>query len=118
MDRGVSGGPWDFAGDENNIRVLQAALDNGLTSFDTAEGYGDGHSEEIVGRALADRRERCVIATKVSRKHLRAPDVRTAIEGSLRRLATDTIDLYYIHWPNPEIPIEETMSELTSRWNS
>ncbi len=108
----LGGGPWELTSDQTNIRALQVAFDNGMTSFDTAEGYGDGHSEEIVGKALATRRRECVIATKVSPKHLRAADVRASLEASLRRLATDTVDLYYIHWPNVEIPIEETMSEL------
>ena len=108
----LGGGPWDFTSDENNIRALQLAFDNGMTSFDSAEGYGGGHSEEVVGKALAGKRDQCVIATKVSPKHLRAPDVRASIEASLTRLAMDYVDLYYIHWPNVEIPIEETMSEL------
>jgi myo-inositol catabolism protein IolS len=108
----LGGPPWEFTGDEGNVRALRTAVDNGVTSFDTAEGYGDGHSEEIVGKALAARRGECVIATKVSPKHLHAKDVRASIQASLGRLATDYVDLYYIHWPNEEIPIEETMSEL------
>jgi myo-inositol catabolism protein IolS len=108
----LGGGPWEFTSDDTNIKALRMALDKGITSFDTAEGYGDGHSEEIVGRALAGRRQECFIATKVAPKHLRAPDVRAALQASLRRLATDHVDLYYIHWPNVEIPIEETMGEL------
>jgi myo-inositol catabolism protein IolS len=108
----LGGGPWEFTSDETNIKALRVALDKGITSFDTAEGYGDGHSEEIVGRALAGRRQECFVATKVAPKHLRAPDVRAALQASLRRLATDHVDLYYIHWPNVEIPIEETMGEL------
>ena len=82
----LGGGPWDFTSDENNIRALRLAFDNGMTSFDTAEGYGAGHSEEIVGKALAGKRDQCVIATKVSPKHLRGPDVRASIEASLKRL--------------------------------
>ncbi len=109
----LGGGPWELTSDESNIGAIRLALDHGLTSFDTAEGYGDGHSEEVVGRALAGRRGDCVIATKVSPTHLRAPDVRASLTASLRRLATDYVDLYYIHWPNAEVPIEETMGELT-----
>ncbi len=109
----LGGPPWELTSDEGNIRALRMALDNGITSFDAAEGYGGGHSEEIVGKALAGRRGDCVIATKVSPKHLHAKDVRASIQASLKRLATEYVDLYYIHWPNDEIPIEETMSELS-----
>lgn len=108
----LGGGPWEFTSDETNVRALQLAFENGITTFDTAEGYGDGHSEEIVGKALAGRRKDCIIATKVSPKHLRASDVRASIEASLKRLKTDYVDIYYIHWPNVEIPLEETMPEL------
>jgi aryl-alcohol dehydrogenase-like predicted oxidoreductase len=108
----LGGGPWEFTSDQNNIRAIRTALDNGVTTFDTAEGYGDGHSEEIVGKALAGRRGECVIATKVSPSHLRASEVRASLQGSLKRLATDYVDLYYIHWPNAEVPIEETMTVL------
>ncbi len=108
----LGGGPWEFTSDETNVRALQTAFENGITTFDTAEGYGDGHSEEIVGKALKGIRKNCIIATKVSPKNLRAKDVRASIEGSLKRLGTDYVDLYYIHWPNEEIPIEETMSEF------
>jgi len=108
----LGGGPWEFTSDEGNIGVLQTAFENGVITFDTAEGYGNGHSEEIVGKALKGKRKDCVIATKVSPKNLKASDVRNSIEASLKRLDTDYVDIYYIHWPNQEIPIEETMSEL------
>jgi aryl-alcohol dehydrogenase-like predicted oxidoreductase len=108
----LGGGPWEFTSDETNIRAIRAAFELGMTTFDTAEGYGDGHSEEIVGKALAGKRAECLIATKVAPKNLRAPDVRNSITASLKRLGTDYVDLYYIHWPNAEIPIEETMAEL------
>ncbi len=108
----LGGGPWVSAGDENNIRAIHSALDHGITSFDTAEGYGGGHSERVLAKALKGNRQKCVIATKVSPNHLKPLDVRVAVEDSLRRLNTDYIDLYYIHWPNAEIPIEETISEF------
>ncbi|MDB5085598.1 MAG: Aldo/keto reductase, partial [Bacilli bacterium] len=82
------------------------------TTFDTAEGYGNGHSEEIVGTSLEGVRKDCIIATKVAKSHLKPADIRTAIENSLRRLKTDYIDIYYVHWPNPDIPIAETMAEF------
>lgn len=72
-------------------------------------GYGQGHSEEIVGIALEGKRKDVVIATKVSPNHLRKDDIQRSVEQSLRRLRTDYIDIYYVHWPNQEIPLEETM---------
>src|SRR5690606_32079099 len=80
--------------------------------FDTAEGYGSGRSEEVLGKALQGRRQEAVIATKVSASNLRADDLKAACERSLRRLGTDYIDVYYIHWPSRTIPIEETMKAM------
>lgn len=106
----LGGGPWEFTSDENNIKTIQAAFEMGITTFDTAEGYGNGHSEEIVGAALEGKRNQCIISTKVSRANLAANDVRTSAENSLRRLKTDYIDIYYIHWPSFEIPVGETLA--------
>ncbi|WP_274651010.1 aldo/keto reductase [Paenibacillus humicola] len=103
---------WAVKPDEDNIRLLQTAFENGVNSFDTAELYGAGRSEMIVGKALGGMRKDCVIATKISPHHLRPNDIRIAVSQSLFRLNTDYIDLYYIHAPSKEIPIEETMSEL------
>lgn len=108
----LGGQQWEFTSDETNIKVLQYAFESGITSFDTAEGYGDGHSEEITGKALKGKRQQCFIATKVSPKNLRPKDARAALEASLKRLGTDYADLYYMHRPNDEVPIEETMSEF------
>ena len=100
------------------VRVLRAALDAGVTLFDTADVQGLGAGEELLGAVLADRRDEVVIATKFGM--LRAPDgtflglcgrpeyVRRACEDSLRRLRTDRIDLYYQHWIDPLVPVEET----------
>lgn len=117
MELGGSANPnvyWDVRDESYNIELLHAALDSGITSFDTAESYGGGRSEEIVGKALRGVRKNCVIATKVAKTHLHADDIQTALKDSLRRLKTDYIDLYYIHWPNLEIPLEETMTKLAS----
>ena len=108
----LGGGPWEFTSDQSNFKTLRYAFDHGITTFDTAEGYGDGHSEQVVGKALTGIRNKCVIATKVAPDHLHAKDVRKSIEKSLKNLNTDYVDIYYIHWPNNEIPIEETMDEL------
>ncbi|WP_249862909.1 aldo/keto reductase [Paenibacillus konkukensis] len=108
----LGGGPWEFTSDENNIQAIRAAFEMGITTFDTAEGYGAGHSEEIVGLALEGSRQQCVISTKVSRANLAPADVRRSAEASLKRLKSDFIDIYYIHWPSYEIPVSETLSEF------
>lgn len=106
----LGGEPWEFTSDEQNIRVLHKALGLGITTFDTAEGYGKGHSEQIVGQALEGRRRDCIISTKVSRAHLHPKDVRNSVEQSLKRLRTDYIDIYYIHWPSFEVPVKDTLA--------
>ncbi|RTE01985.1 aldo/keto reductase [Paenibacillus whitsoniae] len=105
----LGGGPWEFTGDENNKQLLRKAYELGVTTFDTAEGYGNGHSEDIVGAALKDIRQNCIISTKVSRANLHPDQVRRSAETSLRRLQTDYIDIYYIHWPSFDIPVAETL---------
>lgn len=94
------------------IKAIKLGIDYGLTFIDTAEAYGDGHAEELVGRAISNQRSQVFIATKVSPEHLAYEDVIRACEGSMKRLATDYIDLYQIHWPNPVIPIKETMEAM------
>ncbi len=108
----AGGGPWGSQEDSDSIAAVHAALDLGVTLFDTAEGYGDGRSEEVLGRALQGRRDQAIIATKVSSSHLTWAGVRAACEQSLRRLRTDYIDLYQIHWPSRETPLAETVSAL------
>jgi aryl-alcohol dehydrogenase-like predicted oxidoreductase len=105
---------WEVKEEEVNIALLQSALENGITTFDTAESYGcgDGRSETIVGKALKKVRDRCVIASKVAKDHLMPDDIQKALEGSLKRLGTSYIDLYYIHWPNDEIPLNKTVAKL------
>ncbi|SFJ82538.1 Predicted oxidoreductase [Paenibacillus sp. UNC496MF] len=104
---------WELRPEEDNIRLLRRAFENGVNSFDTAELYGAGLSEILVGKALSEVRKQCVIATKVSAHHLRPKEIRTALWQSMFRLNTDYIDLYYIHTPSNEIPIEESMGELS-----
>jgi len=115
----TSGGGLD---DDESIRAIHRALDLGVTHIDTAEIYGPFHSEELVGRALSDRRDQAVVATKfglVSHSgggagviDSSAANVRTAVEGSLTRLGTDHIDLYYQHRVDPNTTIEETVGAL------
>ncbi len=108
---------WVGVEDEAVMAAMQAAFEAGITTFDTAEIYGDGYAETLVGKALGPVRDRITLLTKVFPTHLRADQVITACEGSLERLQTDVIDLYQIHWPagsfNSEpVPLEETMGAL------
>jgi|PersoiStandDraft_1058852.scaffolds.fasta_scaffold09868_2 aryl-alcohol dehydrogenase-like predicted oxidoreductase len=118
----IGGWMWGGSDDQESIRTIQSALDRGITIIDTAPAYGFGHSEEIVGKALAEggRRQSVVIATKVCldwrdgqpfRNGSKAR-IQKEIEDSLRRLRTDVIDIYQVHWPDPATPIEETAQAL------
>ena len=102
----------DDTDDEQLVRALREGIDAGLNLLDTAEGYGEGHSEELVGRAIQGRRSDVFVATKVSPEHLSHDAVVRSAEDSLRRLATEYIDLYQVHWPNPRTPIAETMAAM------
>ncbi len=112
----AGGKAWgDDVRDLDCQRAMERAIDLGVNLVDTAEGYGDGHSEEVVGRAIrAAGRDRVFVATKVAGEHLRARDVERACRESLKRLGVREIDLYQIHWPNPWslTPIPETMKAL------
>jgi aryl-alcohol dehydrogenase-like predicted oxidoreductase len=108
----MSGAFWGAADDAESIRVIHRALDLGLTLVDTAEAYGGGHSEEVVGKAIFDRRDKAVIATKVAPNHLDPKELESALEGSLKRLRTDYVDVYFVHWPNPDFPIGPTMEAM------
>ena len=114
-------GAWEAGGadwgpnvsEDSVIEAIHAAMDAGIDWIDTAEVYGDGVSETLVGRAVAGRRDEVQIATKVGPapegSGFRPAQVRAACEASLRRLGTDRIDLYQLHWPDETgIPIEET----------
>jgi diketogulonate reductase-like aldo/keto reductase len=109
---GGAGRP-ETADDRRNIAALKYGIENGITLIDTAEMYGDGHSEEIVGKAIADfPREDLFIVTKVWNDHLRHDDLIKSAKKSLMRLDAGYIDLYLIHWPSPTIPIGETISAM------
>jgi aryl-alcohol dehydrogenase-like predicted oxidoreductase len=107
------GGRVDLGGTR---AVVEAALDAGITFFDTAEVYGGGNSESFLGEILEGRRDGVAIATKFGwaseRGHASSRTVRTAIEGSLERLRTDYVDLYYLHKPDPATPVGETLTAL------
>jgi aryl-alcohol dehydrogenase-like predicted oxidoreductase len=105
-------------GEAETRAVVAAALDEGINFFDTAEMYSDGESERLLGRALGSRRSQVVVATKVGWQLQSDPpggspeNVRRAIEGSLQRLGSDYVDLYYYHRPDGVTPIEETLGAL------
>ncbi len=90
---------WGESAETDADAAVAAAVDAGITLFDTAEGYGGGRSEEVLGKALAPYRDKVLIASKVSPDHLAPADLRSACEASLMRLGTDVIDLYQVHWP-------------------
>ncbi|MEM9373566.1 MAG: aldo/keto reductase, partial [Planctomycetota bacterium] len=135
----MGGWMWGGADESDSIDAVHAAIDEGITLLDTAPIYGFGHSETVVGRAIADRRDRVVLATKVGmvanapggrpmfRSTAAGPDehghipisiynhpdsVREEVELSLRRMNTDRIDLIQTHWQEEDTPIEDTMGAL------
>jgi aryl-alcohol dehydrogenase-like predicted oxidoreductase len=120
-------GAWEAGGDawgpnESEavvVEAIQAGLDAGIDWIDTAEVYGDGVSERLVGKAIQGRRDDVVVATKVAPQPegsgFRSDNVRKACEGSLERLDTDRIDLYQLHWPDAEgTPLEETWGAMAA----
>ena len=119
-------GAWEAGGtawganesDEVVIEAIRAGLDAGIDWVDTAEVYGDGVSETLVGRALEGRRDEVVVATKVAPEPegsgFKPSQVREACEKSLGRIGTDRIDLYQLHWPDESgVPLEETWGAMT-----
>ncbi|MDO6416707.1 aldo/keto reductase [Sphingomonas sp. BIUV-7] len=103
------------ADDAESIRTIHRAIDLGVTFFDTATGYGAGHNEDLLGKAIAGRRDRLVIASKFTHRQGsdgRHVSAREAVEASLRRLSLDQIDLYYLHRVDADVPIEESVGQL------
>ena len=121
----IGGGNWEYGwgpqDDDDSLRTIEHALDSGINWIDTAAIYGLGHSEEIVGKALRGRAQMPYVFTKCSMRwtpdrkiyrSLKAGSLQEEIEDSLRRLRLERIDLYQIHWPNPEDEIEEAWETL------
>ena len=114
-------GSWGNPDHDESIRIIHAALDAGINFIDTADVYGAGESEEIVGKALAGRRDDVVLATKfhnpmgedLNQRGNSRRWIMRAVEDSLRRLRTDWIDVYQVHRPDPSTDVEETLSALT-----
>ena len=120
-------GTWVFGGDcwgevddSRSVRVVEDAIEKGINFIDTAPIYGNGRSEEVIGKAIRNKRGRVIIATKCGleqkghsiRPNLRADFIREEIENSLRRLGVETIDLYQCHWPDPNTSLKETFGEM------
>lgn len=119
----IGGTQWGPTDDQESLAAIRSWLDAGGTFIDTADTYGEGHSEELVGQALQGRRDEVFLATKVgvlgndkagwkmdlSRKH-----ILEGCEDSLRRLGTDIIDLYQLHWPVKDVPIQESVEALNT----
>jgi aryl-alcohol dehydrogenase-like predicted oxidoreductase len=118
----ISGWMWGGTDERDALNTIAAALDSGINIIDTAPAYGWGRSEQLIGRVLAERggRDHVIVATKLG---LRPSDgqpvrnsspesIRQEIEDSLRRLQTDYIDIYQVHWPDPNVPFEQTAATL------
>ena len=117
----IGGKFWGHTDEADAIAAIQKAIDSGVNLIDTAPIYGEGHSEEMVGKAVKGRRHQVVIATKCGVRFrgadlvndLTPKSIRKELEVSLKLLDTDVIDLYQCHWPDPTTPIEDTMAEMT-----
>lgn len=108
-------GEWGYGksyADDVAPQIVRRSLDLGVTLVDTAEIYAMGRSESIVGRSLGDRRNESFLATKLFPVLPIEPVVDRRVQGSLRRLATEVVDLYQLHWPNPVVPLQHTMGAL------
>lgn len=125
---GCMGMSWGYAqsqrDDQQSIQVIRAALDAGVQMLDTADIYGDGHNERLVGQAVAGRRDQVFVAskcglvvddlaTKQMHRDGRPEHIRAAAQASLRRLGIDVIDLYYLHRVDPAVPLEETWGAMS-----
>jgi aryl-alcohol dehydrogenase-like predicted oxidoreductase len=118
----IGGWMWGGTDEQDSIRTIHEALDQGINLIDTAPVYGYGRSEEIVGEALRQygRRENVILATKVGLDWTKGRIERNStrqrilheLEDSLRRLQTDYVDIYHVHWPDPLVPVEETAATL------
>ncbi len=120
----MGGWMWGGTDEEESIRTIHSAIDRGIALIDTAPAYGFGRSEEIIGKALmsGSLRQKVVIATKVGLDWAKGEPFRNAtrrrifneIEASLKRLKTDVVDIYQVHWPDPATPIEETADAMAT----
>ncbi len=115
----IGGTMWSEYDEADAIMAIEAAIDNGINCIDTAPAYGAGHADELIGSIISDKRDKVLIASKCGldiengyRHNLKPEFVMYDLEQSLKRLGTDYIDLYQIHWPDPAVQIEDTMKAL------
>jgi len=108
----MGGRGWGAVDDDETVVAVQRSIELGSTFIDTAEVYGNGHSEELIGRALQGKRDKVFLATKVGGFDLSRAHIMEAIDNSLRRLQTDHVDLYQLHWPDDKTPVEESMEAM------
>lgn len=111
---------WGTVDDNTSVKAIETAIDHGINFIDTAPAYGDGHAEKVVGRAIKQHKDKTIIATKLGVKRAMGMFIRTLkpervyseIDASLKNLGIDSIDLYQIHWPDPNTPIADTLEAL------
>jgi len=108
----VGGFNWGYQKKKDSLDALSAAYDSGINLFDTAEAYGEGYSEQLIAEALGKKRDKIIIASKVSPPNFTKEKLHRACERSLKNLRTDYMDLYQLHWPNWDMPIKETLETL------
>ena len=108
----IGGFNWGHQEKKDSLDALWAAYDSGINFFDTAEAYGEGYSEQLIAEALGKKRDQIIIASKASPPHFTREKLRQACERSLSNLRTDYLDLYQLHWPNWDVPIQETLETL------
>lgn len=115
----IGGTMWSDYDEKNALKAIEAAIDNGVNTIDTAPAYGAGHAEMLVGSVIAGKRDRVIIASKCGldiengmRKNLKPEFIRYDLEQSLKRLKTGYIDLYQVHWPDSSVNIEDTIEAL------
>ncbi|MEM6842318.1 MAG: aldo/keto reductase [Bacteroidota bacterium] len=108
----VGGFNWGHQEEKDSLAALREAYERGITFFDTAQAYGNGASERMIYQALGDVYDKIVIATKIIPGDFGYEDVKRACEARIKALQSDHLDLLQLHWPNPDIPVEETMRAL------
>ena len=108
----IGQGVGEYNWKDKHSRIIREGIYLGANLIDTAESYDDGNSEKIVEKAIRGIRDKVIIATKFSPENHRKEDVVKSLEKSLKRLNTDYIDIYQLHWPNPDVNIGETLESL------
>lgn len=108
----VGGFNWGLQDEKDSLEALTTAFDAGITFFDTAEAYGNGYSEELLAKALGSHRKEMIIGSKALPQNYSPELLQRACENSLHRLKTDYLDLYQLHWPSGDFPLDETLGVL------